>query len=67
MDLFDILIIAAMIAVAATLAMGLRTLFLPGEAARARSNRLMRLRVALQAGAVILLVAAIWWRSSHGG
>lgn len=67
MNLFDILIIAAIIAVAVTLAFGLKTLFTDGPEARSRSNKLMRLRVALQALAVILLVTAMWWRSANGG
>lgn len=67
MDLFDILILAAIAAVAITLAFGLKTLFTDGPEARSRSNRLMRLRVALQALAVLLLVVAMWWRSANGG
>lgn len=67
MDLFDILILVAIAAVAITLAFGLKTLFTDGPEARSRSNRLMRLRVALQAVAVLLLVVAMWWRSTHGG
>jgi len=67
MNLFDILFLAVIAAVTVTLALGLKTLFTEGSAARSRSNKLMRLRVALQALAVILLIAAMWWRSSHGG
>lgn len=67
MDLFDILILAAIAAVAITLAFGLKALFTDGPEARSRSNKLMRLRVALQALAVILLVTAMWWRSTQGG
>lgn len=64
---FDILIIVAIIAVAITLAFGIRSLHQTGPEARSRSNRLMRLRVALQALAVALLVAGMWWKSTHGG
>lgn len=67
MDLFDILILLAILAVAVTLGFGLKALFTPGNEARTRSNHLMRLRVALQAGAVVLLVVAMWWRGTHGG
>lgn len=67
MTVFDILIYAAILAVAVTLAFGLKTLFTDGPEARTRSNRLMRLRVALQALAVVLLCAGMWWRSTHGG
>lgn len=67
MNLFSILFLVALVALVAALAFGLKALFTPGEAARSRSNRLMRLRVALQAVALLLLVAAMWWQSSRGG
>ena len=67
MNLFSILFLVALVALVAALAFGLKALFTPGEAARSRSNRLMRLRVALQAVALLLLVAAMWWQSSQGG
>ena len=67
MDLFDILILAAIGAVAVTLGVGLKTLFTDGPEARSRSNKLMRLRVGLQALAVVLLMAGLWWRSTYGG
>jgi hypothetical protein len=67
MDLFDILVLVAIGAVVATLGFGLKTLFTEGEAARSRSNRLMRLRVALQAAAVVLLLVSLWWKSAQGG
>jgi len=63
---FDILIFVAIAAVAVTLGFGIRSLYQTGPEARSRSNRLMRLRVALQALAVVLLVAAMWWKSTHG-
>ncbi|HWW12599.1 MAG TPA: twin transmembrane helix small protein [Brevundimonas sp.] len=66
MTVFDILILTAVVAVAVTLALGLRQLYKDGPEARSRSNRLMRLRVALQAVAVVLLVAGMWWKSTHG-
>jgi hypothetical protein len=65
-NIVDILILGAIAAVAVTLGFGLKTLFTPGDAARSHSNQLMRLRVALQAVAVVLLVAAMWWKSTHG-
>lgn len=67
MTLFEILIIGAILAVAVTLGFGLKALFTPGDAARSQSNKLMRLRVALQALAIVLLVIAMWWRSTQGG
>lgn len=67
MNLLDILVIVAIIAVSVTLAFGLKALFTDGPEARSRSNKLMRLRVALQALAVVLLLTAMWWRSANGG
>lgn len=66
MNVFDILIAVAVLAVAVTLGLGLRQLYKDGPEARSRSNKLMRLRVALQAVAVVLLVAGMWWKSTHG-
>lgn len=65
--LFDILIVVAIGAVAVTLGFGLYSLFRGGAYARSNSNRLMRLRVGLQAVAVVVLLVAIWWKSAHGG
>jgi hypothetical protein len=66
MNVLDVLIILAILAVAVTLAFGIRSLYQTGPEARSRSNKLMRLRVALQAVAVALLVVAMWWKSTHG-
>ena len=66
MTVFDILVLIAIAAVAITLAFGIRSLYRTGPEARSHSNRLMRLRVALQALAVVLLVAGMWWKSTHG-
>ena len=63
MDLFDYLIPAALIAVAVVLAFGIYSLFRGGDYARSRSNKLMRLRVLMQAVAIAVLMAAVWWRS----
>ncbi len=59
---FDILIPLALLAVTVTLFIGLFALFRGGEFGRSYSNKLMRLRVLLQAIAVALLVSAVWWR-----
>ena len=67
MTVFDILILLAILAVAITLGFGIRSLYQTDPGARSRSNKLMRLRVALQAVAVVLLVAGMWWKSTHGG
>ncbi|QTN19846.1 twin transmembrane helix small protein [Brevundimonas sp. AJA228-03] len=64
---FDILILMAILAVAVVLGFGIYSLFRGGDYARSNSNRLMRLRVVMQATAVVLLMAGLWWRNSHGG
>ncbi|MCW0046962.1 twin transmembrane helix small protein [Brevundimonas sp. BT-123] len=66
MQIFDILIILAILAVTITLAFGLYSLFRGGEYARSHSNKLMRLRVGLQAVAVILLVVGMLWKATQG-
>ncbi len=66
MTLFDILILLAIAAVAVTLGFGIYSLFRGGDYARTHSNKLMRLRVVLQATAIVLLMAGLWWKSTHG-
>lgn len=66
MGIIDILIIVAILAVAVTLGFGIRSLYREGPEARSQSNKLMRLRVVLQAAAVALLVIGMWWKSTHG-
>ena len=61
-DLFDVLIPVSLLAVLTALAFGIYALFRGGDFGRSYSNRLMRLRVVLQFVAVIVLVAAYWWR-----
>lgn len=51
----------ALFAVAATLGVGIYSLFRGGEFARSYSNRLMRLRVVLQFVAIIILMAAFYF------
>lgn len=65
-NVFTILIVGAIAAVAITLAFGLYSLFRGGAYARSNSNRLMRLRVLLQAVAIVLLMAGLWWKSTQG-
>jgi hypothetical protein len=67
MEIFDILILVAIAAVTITLGFGVYTLYRGGDFARSNSNRLMRLRVVLQAVAVMLLIGGMWWKSTHGG
>jgi hypothetical protein len=63
MDVFSFLIPAALAAVTLVLGLGIYALFRGGEFGRSYSNKLMRLRVLLQAIAIAVLVAAFWWRS----
>jgi len=65
MDIFSYLIPAALIAVAVILAFGIYALFRGGEFGRSYSNKLMRLRVVMQAVAIAVLVGAMLWRSRH--
>jgi hypothetical protein len=65
-NVFTILIGLAIAAVAITLGFGIYSLFRGGAYARSNSNRLMRLRVLLQAVAIVLLLAGLWWKSTHG-
>ncbi|RZJ02860.1 MAG: twin transmembrane helix small protein [Brevundimonas sp.] len=65
-NVFNILILVAIAAVAVTLGFGIRSLYKDGPEARSRSNKLMRLRVALQAVAIALLCLGMWWKSTHG-
>ena len=60
---FDYLIPVGLAAVVLTLFVGLYALFRGGDFGRSYSNKLMRLRVALQFLAVVVLCAAFWWRS----
>ena len=65
-NVFTILILLAVAAVAITLGFGIYSLYRGGDYARSKSNKLMRLRVVLQAIAVLLLLTALWWKSTHG-
>lgn len=67
MNVFDILVLIAIGAVAVTLGFGIYSLYRGGDYARSNSNKLMRLRVILQATAIVLLMAGLWWKSTHGG
>ncbi len=65
MDVFSYLIPAALMAVAAVLAVGIYSLFRGGDFGRSYSNKLMRLRVVMQAVTIALLMGAVWWRTRH--
>jgi hypothetical protein len=63
---FDILIPLAILAVTITLGLGIYALYRGGDFGRTYSNKLMRLRIVLQAIAIALLVAAVAWKAHRG-
>ena len=63
---FNIALPVLLLAVVITLFFGLYALFRGGDFGRSHSNKLMRLRVLLQFIAVLVLVAAFYWRSRNG-
>ena len=65
-NLINILILTAILAVTVTLGFGIYSLHRGGDADRSRSNKLMRLRVALQAVAIVLLCVGMWWKTTQG-
>ena len=64
-SVFAFLIPLSLAAVAITLAFGIYALFRGGDFGRSYSNKLMRLRVLLQFIAILVLVAAFYWRWRH--
>jgi hydrogenase/urease accessory protein HupE len=60
--LFHILIPLALASVLIVLLVGIYALFRGGEFGRSYSNKLMRLRVVVQFVAILILVAAFYWR-----
>ena len=66
MDLFNILIPIALGVVFLVLCFGIYTLFRGGDFGRSWSNKAMRLRIVAQFIAILILVAAMWWKQSHG-
>lgn len=65
-DIVNILIFAAIAAVTVTLGFGLYALFRGGDFGRSWSNRLMRVRVLMQAVAIALLALGAWIASRAG-
>ena len=65
-DIFDVAIPVSLLAVLTALGFGLYALFRGGDFGRSYSNKLMRLRVLLQFVAILVLVAAAWWRGRRG-
>ncbi len=66
-NLFNILIPAVLLAVLATLGVGIYALFRGGDFGRSYSNKLMRLRVLMQFIAVLVLCAGMWAKSHFHG
>lgn len=62
----DYALFAALAAVTVTLGFGIYSLMKGGQYARSNSNKLMRLRVVLQALAILILVIAFWLKRSGG-
>ena len=62
LKIINFLIPFALAAVVIVLFMGLYALFKGGDVARSNSNKLMRLRVVMQAIAVALLCGALWFQ-----
>ena len=62
-DVFDLLVPLALAAVVIALGFGLYALFRGGDFGRSWSNKMMRVRVLAQFIAVLVLVAAFYWRS----
>ncbi len=60
MDIFDILILIALLAVVITLGLGFYSLYRGGEYGRTHSNKFMRFRVGLQFVAVVLILIATY-------
>ncbi len=58
MQLFNILILVFVGAVTATLGVGIYALYRGGDFGRSWSNKLMRLRIVLQAATILLIVIA---------
>jgi hypothetical protein len=63
---FRFLIPASLAAVALVLAVGIYALFRGGDFGRSYSNKLMRLRIVIQAVAICVLAAGFWFfRRGH--
>ena len=65
MTAFDFVIVAAIAATFVALVFGVVNMFRGGDPSR--SQRLMRWRVGLQAGAIALILAVLWLRGIRPG
>jgi hypothetical protein len=66
MDPFDFLIPIALGVVFLVLCFGIYTLFRGGDFGRSWSNKAMRMRVVAQFVAILILVAALWFKQQYG-
>ncbi|MCL4715249.1 MAG: twin transmembrane helix small protein [Hyphomonadaceae bacterium] len=66
MNLFDYLIPAALLVVFVVLCFGIYAMFRGGDFGRSWSNKAMRMRVVAQFVAVLILVAALWFKQHYG-
>ena len=64
-EILPIILAVVLAAVAITLAIGFYSLFRGGQFGRTWSNKLMRLRVALQFVAILILAAVFWLNQNH--
>jgi hypothetical protein len=64
---FNILIPFCLFVVVAILFIGIYALMRGGPFGRKWSNKLMQMRVAAQAMAILVLLAAFWWSRHAGG
>ncbi|MBC7769673.1 MAG: twin transmembrane helix small protein [Phycisphaerales bacterium] len=66
MNVFDYLIPVALFAVFAVLCFGIYSMFRGGDFGRSWSNKAMRWRVVAQFVAILILVAALWFKQQYG-
>lgn len=66
MDAFDYLIPVALAVVFIILCFGIYAMFRGGDFGRSWSNKAMRMRVVAQFVAILILVAALWFKQQNG-
>ncbi|HYD73108.1 MAG TPA: twin transmembrane helix small protein [Candidatus Binatia bacterium] len=66
MDPFDYLIPIALGVVFLILCFGIYAMFRGGDFGRSWSNKAMRMRVVAQFVAILILVAALWFKQQYG-
>lgn len=66
MDAFDFLIPIALGVVFLILCFGIYAMFRGGDFGRSWSNKAMRMRVVAQFVAILILVAALWFKQQYG-